>query len=90
MLGEGEGTGRKGRSSSQKARMRRWGRRDVSVEGVREGVEDIGCKPQKEIMGIVTPSRIVRRGGRVSNIIKTLEEGAKQQNKQFHTFLNLV
>ena len=54
---------------------------DISMEGVREGVEDIGCKPQKDIMGIVTPSKIVRRGVRVSNIVNFLEEGAKQNNK---------
>ena len=54
---------------------------EISVKGRREGGEDNVCKPQKEDVGIVTPTRIVRRGGRISNIIKTMEEGAKQQNK---------
>ena len=46
-----------------------------------EGGKDKECKLRKECVGVVTASRIVRRGGRVSNFIKTLEEGSKQQNK---------
>ena len=49
------------------------------MKGGREWGDEKVCKPQKEYVGKVTPSRIVRRGGRVSNIIQTLEAGAKQQ-----------
>ena len=38
------------------------------------------CKPRNE--GVKERNiRVVRRGGRVSNTVKTLEQGAKQMNK---------
>jgi hypothetical protein len=49
-----------------------------------EGKEGEGriCKSQKE--GVKKGGgRIVRRGGRVSNTIKTLEQEPKQKNKIF-------
>ena len=57
------------------------------MKGGEEGGEDKICKPQKEDVRTVTPSIIVRRGGRVSNIVKTLEAGAKRQNKVILYFL---
>ena len=57
---------------------------EISMGEGKERVEDGRCKTQKEIVGRIeraTQSRIVRRGGRVSNIVKTLEEGSKQNNK---------
>ena len=46
------------------------------------GEEDMEYKSWNEVVkDNVKQSRIVRRGGRFSNMIKTLEQGAKQSNK---------
>ena len=46
------------------------------------GGEKLACKSRTEDGEKVRKqSRIVRRGGRVSNILKTLEQGARQANK---------
>ena len=46
------------------------------------GGEELACKSRTEDgKEVRKQSRIVRRGGRVSNILKTLEQGARQANK---------
>ena len=47
-------------------------------------------KPKNEHTGNATTPRVRRRGERVSEIVKTLEEGAKQQNKIFSYLANKV
>ena len=56
----------------------------IGVGGVwlEMGEEDMALKSQTEgVKKITKQSKIVRRGGRVSNILKTLEQGARQANK---------
>ena len=56
----------------------------VGVVGVwlEMGEEDMACESQTEgVKKMAKQSRIVRRGRRVSNILKTLEQGARQVNK---------
>jgi hypothetical protein len=44
--------------------------------------ENLACKSRTEdVKEVRKQSRIVRRGGRVSNILKTLEQGARKANK---------
>ena len=54
----------------------------VGGVGMEVGGEKLACKSRTEDgKEVRKQSRIVRRGGRVSNILKTLEQGARQANK---------
>ena len=53
-----------------------------------KGEEDMACKFRNEGGQEMTGrSRIVRRSGRISNIVKTLEQGARQASKINSYFL---
>ena len=62
----------------------------VGVGGVCQGKgeEDMACNSQKKgVKEMTGRSRIVWRSGRISNIVKTLEQGARQANKINSYFL---
>ena len=78
------GRGLGGRVGVASGRLEGSGGGEASKGEVREGAEDDRCKPQNDIdrrSEQATPLRTVRRGGRVSYMVKTLEEGSKQNNK---------
>ena len=61
-----------GKVGTEVRRLEGGGGDETGVGGVLlEGEEDMECKSREEIVEKVRKSRIVRRGGRVSNIIKT-------------------